>query len=107
NAIPSDGALGAFTGAIPMVGFGAAAYILALLDRAGVAAEQHECEPPIASTSMPDGGGGPSGGDRGCTFGPRPDLTSTALLASLLLGLGAGCRKRFWPKRRNGEQPSN
>jgi hypothetical protein len=54
NAIP----INAYSGAIPMVGFGAAAYVLALLDRAGVSPENVDCD-----FAFPDGGVSPDGGN--------------------------------------------
>jgi GH15 family glucan-1,4-alpha-glucosidase len=35
NAVASDGAIGNYTGAVPMVGYGAGAYIMTMLDRSG------------------------------------------------------------------------
>jgi GH15 family glucan-1,4-alpha-glucosidase len=35
NAVASDGEIGVYTGAVPMVGYGAGAYLMAVLDRSG------------------------------------------------------------------------
>jgi hypothetical protein len=35
NAVASDGDIGKYTGAVPMVGYGAGAYIMTVLDRSG------------------------------------------------------------------------
>jgi GH15 family glucan-1,4-alpha-glucosidase len=66
NNDASAGTLGAYKGAIPMVGFGAASYVLALLDRAGAAPLATDC----AATASSDGGtssndGGTSSDDGG------------------------------------------
>jgi GH15 family glucan-1,4-alpha-glucosidase len=50
NALPVNG----YSGSIPMVGFGAAAYVNTLLDRAGASPEQRDCDPMM---SFGDGGG--------------------------------------------------
>src|SRR5262249_21536488 len=44
--------INAYSGSIPMVGFGAAAYILALLDRQNVSPENIDC----AASASPDAG---------------------------------------------------
>lgn len=42
NATSNDGTIGKYTGAIPMVGYGGGAFIMTILDRAGIA-EPSEC----------------------------------------------------------------
>ncbi|HEU0037434.1 MAG TPA: glycoside hydrolase family 15 protein [Kofleriaceae bacterium] len=57
NTRTSSGAIGAYSGSIPMVGYGAGAYQMTLLDRAG-AFENSDCGEFDAG-----GDGGPGGGD--------------------------------------------
>ncbi len=84
NAVPSDGQIGKYTGSIPMVGYGGGAYILTVLDRAGLA-EANDCGDGkgvvLASFTcsggtgpIPDGGVGPGGGDGGPGNGNNPDI---------------------------------
>ncbi len=42
NAVPASGVIGKYTGAVPMVGYGAGAYVMTMLDRAGIA-EPNDC----------------------------------------------------------------
>jgi GH15 family glucan-1,4-alpha-glucosidase len=92
NQFPADGPIGAYAGAIPMVGFGAGAYALHLLDRAQPATEP-SCDAPLLPAGSTDGGavdGGattPQGG--GCALaqqGTSGWLSVGPLLAALLLG---------------------
>lgn len=59
NTFSVNGPVGAYAGAIPMVGFGAAAYILTLLDRAGAALPNTGCDSAVLDGGSPpptDGG---------------------------------------------------
>jgi hypothetical protein len=96
NTFSSDGPIGAYAGAIPMVGFGAGAYLLALLDRAGVAKEQQDCKEPTTmgeadggtsdgGTDM--GGGGGGGGSSGCGLAPASSGSSTSALVAIIAAL--------------------
>jgi uncharacterized protein (TIGR03382 family) len=90
NTVSSSGAIGAYSGSIPMVGYGAGAYQLTLLDRAGQY-EHTDCG-QYDMSNYPDAGvgGGPGGGpgvtsDRtgvacACQGGPG-GATTAALLA--------------------------
>jgi len=70
NAVASDGAIGKYAGSIPMVGYGGGAYLLTIIDRAGVT-EPNDCGDGKGVTAMPfvcpggnldvDAGAGPSG----------------------------------------------
>jgi GH15 family glucan-1,4-alpha-glucosidase len=84
GAIPID----AYSGAIPMVGFGAAAYVLALTDRAGASPLDTACDTPFAGNpdgGLPpgnDSGMAPEGGDLSVPLDDagrpiRPDLSMT------------------------------
>ena len=42
NAVRSDGAIGKYTGSIPMVGYGGGAYVLTMMDRSGLV-EPNDC----------------------------------------------------------------
>jgi GH15 family glucan-1,4-alpha-glucosidase len=96
NTFPADGPIAGFTGAVPMVGFGAGVYVLSLLDRAGVNPERRDC-----ATGAPDGGAdaGPGGhSSGGCRYVPSaaPPTALWMLLVLLLYGvwrsIGAGGR---------------
>jgi MYXO-CTERM domain-containing protein len=64
NTRTSSGAIGAYSGSIPMVGYGAGAYQLTLLDRAGL------IEPSDCGQFEAGGDGQPGGGDdEGSGFG--------------------------------------
>lgn len=69
NAQSSAGPIGAYSGSIPMVGYGAGAYIMTLLDRAGMYAPddcgQYDAgqEPDAGPGGGGGGGGGGPGGD--------------------------------------------
>jgi GH15 family glucan-1,4-alpha-glucosidase len=67
NAVPSDGAIGKYTGSIPMVGYGGGAYLMTMLDRSGIV-EPNDCGdgmgmtlPVVTCGGNPTGGGGASG----------------------------------------------
>jgi GH15 family glucan-1,4-alpha-glucosidase len=99
NMHVAAGPIGGYAGSAPMVGFGAAAYQLALLDRAGLA-EPADCgdadpgDPPDADTGDDDGDGGDGAGCACTTGGGRaPPWT-----AALVLALAATCRT--WTRRR-------
>lgn len=51
NALPQNGPIGAYTGAVPMVGYGAAAWISSLLDRGGFI-EPQDCQANPAPPSL-------------------------------------------------------
>jgi GH15 family glucan-1,4-alpha-glucosidase len=64
NTRSSSGAIGAYSGSIPMVGYGAGAYQMTLLDRA-LAYEHSDCG-ELDPGEYPDAGpGGPGGGNSG------------------------------------------
>jgi GH15 family glucan-1,4-alpha-glucosidase len=92
NAVAADGQIGKYTGSIPMVGYGGGAYILTILDRAGLS-EPNDCGDG-ASTPLPqltcagaagtDGGitvatddGGLLGDTDGGSSGPGGDVPRT------------------------------
>ena len=82
NAVQADGAIGRYTGSIPMVGYGGGAFLLTLLDRAGLL-EPSDCG---ASVLNPDGGvtatdGGVRPGGAGGVGEDRPRVN--ACLCSL------------------------
>lgn len=62
NTRTSSGAIGAYSGSIPMVGYGAGAYQLTLLDRAGLF-EPSDCGQFDAGDDAGPGGGGDDDGD--------------------------------------------
>ena len=93
NTRTSSGAIGAYSGSIPMVGYGAGAYQMTLLDRAG-AFEPSDCG-EVDVGEYPDAGPGGPGGNPGdgdlrtglacfCTAGARDAKTPWAEL--LLFG---------------------
>lgn len=61
NTRTSSGAIGAYSGSIPMVGYGAGAYLMTLIDRAGNL-EHADCG-EFDPGEYPDGGTGPGGGN--------------------------------------------
>lgn len=92
NAVSSDGAIGKYTGSIPMVGYGGGAYIMTMLDRAGII-EPNDCGDGMGITlpsnlcvsqssgSSASGGGnsgagasgpGAGGGSAAVPFGQNP-----------------------------------
>jgi GH15 family glucan-1,4-alpha-glucosidase len=91
NTFASDGAIGAYTGAVPMVGFGAAQYVLALLDRAGAAPEQRDC----GEAAVPDGGadGGIVAPASGCSVAPCRAGAPWLLL--VVIGFAIASRRRY------------
>jgi GH15 family glucan-1,4-alpha-glucosidase len=78
NAVPSDGAIGKYTGSIPMVGYGAGAYIMTMLDKSGLI-EPNDCGDgngatlPIVTcggaSSSSSSSGNSSGGNSGAGAG--------------------------------------
>src|SRR5262249_19764432 len=97
------------SGAIPMVGFGAAAYVVALLDRSGVSTEVRDCTAPLMPTdagadlATVDGEAGADlamerrGGASGCACevgGKRRSPLRLALLLWLSLRLARASRVR-------------
>jgi len=93
NTQASAGPIGAYAGSIPMVGFGAGAYMMTLLDRAGLT-EHTDCGLYDLGDSG-DGGGGDAGtsgaGHSGC--GCRANDTSPAT-ALVLVGAFAWLARR-------------
>lgn len=77
NAVPQDGAIGKYTGSIPMVGYGGGAYIMTMLDRAGII-EPNDCGDGnnITQPSVLCGGGSGASssgmGAGGNSSGPGP-----------------------------------
>ncbi|HEY0255528.1 MAG TPA: hypothetical protein VGC41_28560, partial [Kofleriaceae bacterium] len=69
NTVSSGGAIGSYAGSIPMVGYGAGAYQMTLLDRAGQY-EPNDCG-QYDQGQAPDGGMGGGGG-----IGGGSDVTS-------------------------------
>jgi len=105
---------GSYTGSIPMVGYGAGAYLMTLLDRAGYE-EPHRCaevqkpptEGPVRVDARPasDGALQPSGDSAGpkvgatgfaclCRLGERPTPVDEVLLLALLVVAVAGLQLR-------------
>jgi len=75
NAVSSDGAIGKYTGSIPMVGYGAGAYMMTMLDKSGLI-EPNDCgdgagvQLPIVTcggSSSSSGSGGTSSGGTGAS----------------------------------------
>lgn len=86
NTFAADGPIDGFTGAVPMVGFGAGAYVLALLDRAGAAPESRDCgevAPPDMGADMSTGGNSSSG----CQYGSRGAAPVSTVLTVLFIVL--------------------
>jgi MYXO-CTERM domain-containing protein len=85
NTRTSSGQIGAYSGSIPMVGYGAGAYQMTLLDRAGVL-ETHDCgELDIGEDPPPDGSGDDDGSGDGrtgvaCACSGGPGAPGTGLL---------------------------
>jgi hypothetical protein len=91
NAVAADGQIGVYTGSIPMVGYGGGAYVMTMLDRAGLI-EANDCGDGHGTQlqtftcsggvgPVPDGGtggGGGSGGSGGNGNNPAPDVPYTA-----------------------------
>jgi GH15 family glucan-1,4-alpha-glucosidase len=72
NAVPQDGQVGKYTGSIPMVGYGGGAYVMTLLDRAGII-EPNDCGDGkgTGGIDVTEGGTNLGGGDGGAsTAGP-------------------------------------
>jgi len=91
NTVSSGGAIGSYAGSIPMVGYGAGAYQLTLLDRAG-AYEHSDCgeydagDYPDAGTGGGLGGGSGEGSDRSgvaCACQGGPGSAPTAVVIGL------------------------
>ena len=71
NAVQADGAIGNYIGSIPMVGYGGGAFVMTMLDRAGLT-EPFDCGTSVLTDGgviAQDGGGGPGGGTGGGTGG--------------------------------------
>ena len=49
NAVAADGAIGSYTGSIPMVGYGGGAYLMTMLDRSGLI-EPNDCGDGMGAT---------------------------------------------------------
>lgn len=105
NAVAADGAVGKYTGSIPMVGYGGGAYVLTMLDRSGLI-EANDCGDGIGnkssgralscSTENPQGPGTP--GNPGAPAAPTAEELpySDACLCSVQPGQG-GVSRRAWP----------
>jgi hypothetical protein len=119
NAVQRDGAIGKYTGSIPMVGYGAGAYVLTMFDRAGLI-EPNDCGdgkgktlPKLQcdkiDTTPPSGGGpggpgneGPGGPGANVPYGPaaclcdlsRPHSANAPLLALLVPPVVLALRRR-------------
>jgi len=88
NAVAANGQIGVYTGSIPMVGYGGGAYVMTLLDRAGLV-EKNDCGDGMGAQlasftcsggmgPMPDGGGGGGPGGGGPGGGkPAPNVPYT------------------------------
>jgi GH15 family glucan-1,4-alpha-glucosidase len=85
NAVPSDGAIGKYTGSIPMVGYGGGAYIMTMLDRAGIV-EANDCGDGMGITLPQNLCNGSSTNSTGSS--PNGNNGSTG--ASMTVGAGAG-----------------
>lgn len=91
NAVSQDGPIGKYTGSIPMVGYGGGAYILTVMDRAGLV-EPNDCgdgaghslpkvncegvvveNPGTTAGGVTAGGGGTEGSTAGADNGPGTD----------------------------------
>src|SRR5207253_357728 len=124
NSVSSDGAIGKYSGSIPMVGYGGGAYLITVMDRAGVI-EPNDCGDGKGATAMayvcPGGNvdidagtggledGGSGGGDNSdggssnipytpaclCSFSTGAAATGTLVLLALpFLLLGFRLRRR-------------
>ncbi len=77
NAIPANGAIGEYTGSIPMVGYGAGAYIMTMMDRSGLI-EPNDCGDgmgvslPIVTCGGSTSGSTTSGGGSSTVAGTGP-----------------------------------
>ena len=87
NAFPEDGPLWSYAGATPMVGFGAAAYILALRARAGEK-DAHDCGDDSVDGGTPVDAGTP-GTDSGCGCAIGRAPVSCGVLEALCFALAA------------------
>ena len=103
NTVSSAGAIGAYSGSIPMVGYGAGAYQLTLLDRAGQY-EHADCG-EYDSTDYPDAGPGTGPGTGGvgddrtgvaCACQGGPGASGSGILIVMAFG--------FVLRRRRGEK---
>jgi len=106
NTRTSSGTIGAYSGSIPMVGYGAGAYQMTLLDRAG-AFEPSDCG-EVEIGEYPDGGPGGPGGNPGegdlrtglaCVCSARGGATPTPWGELVLLAGVVGFLQR---RRRRG-----
>ncbi len=89
NQFPEDGPLYGYTGASPMVGFGAGAYMLALRDRAGEP-EAHGCGLAETADAGTDGGTKPPSEDGcSCALGGHAHVPCYAAVLVGLCLLGA------------------
>ncbi|HEY4244787.1 MAG TPA: glycoside hydrolase family 15 protein [Kofleriaceae bacterium] len=84
-----DPTTGDYAGAIPMVGFGAGAYVETLWDRAAPAAAGDTAGP------TPDAGPAPGGGSSGGCCSGAPGGASSALLSLVVLAFFARRRRRI------------
>ena len=93
NVFPADGALGSFTGAVPMVGFGAGAYILHLLDRDGSVPEPRACAVAAPSVDAGVDGGMTGAGKSGCSDGGAPSGGAWLWAALLFIAVAISRRR--------------
>lgn len=99
NTRTSSGQIGAYSGSIPMVGYGAGAYQMTLLDRA-LAFEHSDCG-EFDPGQYPDGGTGPGGGGGegdprtgvACACQGGPGSAGTAVMFAIV-GLVIARRRR-------------
>lgn len=90
NTRSSSGQIGAYSGSIPMVGYGAGAYQMTLLDRA-LSFEHSDCG-DFDPGQYPDGGVGPGGGGGGgdertgvaCACAGGPGSPGTAVMFAIV-----------------------
>jgi hypothetical protein len=91
NTFATDGPIGSYTGAVPMVGFGAGSYVLALLDRAGVAPEKRDCmgAPPgdTMDGGSPDSSHPPPTSKGSCAYSAGAPCPPRGILPLLALSL--------------------
>ncbi len=95
NTFASDGPLWSYTGATPMVGFGAGAYMLALRDRAGEP-EHHGCGAEASDGGVDGGIAMPGDSGCSCALGGRARVpcAAAAFVALGVLGVFVGMRRR-------------
>ncbi len=99
NTRTSSGQIGAYSGSVPMVGYGAGAYQMTLLDRAGVF-ENTDCGQFDPGDDAGPGGGGDDDGEGGlrtgvaCACSGGPGAPGTGLLLAGVFALVIRRRRR-------------